>query len=342
MPLTNTYLFLFADLIGSTEVATELSQTSYAGKYIASLHWAYERAVQFITETEIFPEVRFSHTIDSKRIALIGDEVFSPTILRHDWLKEGSAGGILDVVASAVSFSFLTKLCWLASPYNLGRMSSQQFPRDIAVGIHIGPATQVFDDKPDVLASLHINVTKRIENSARTGDESRIFASDDVCRYFALWTKEYETRNLPLERLPPLIYSTFRKRGERTDVKGVSRRVQLYELVWKPDSMKVFGKILESPSSDESDTESAVRRLGTICLPPEEGRPDSYVQRWFSSVRSLPSIFFDEVWLLLSCYLLSCAFVRHPKLRISQSTQRKYISTCQSLFQRLERNVTEI
>ena len=156
MENVRNYLLLFADLVGSTEVAVEASPSLFSSLYIASYHWAASKAFKFVKEKGAYPSVEFNSSIESLRVS--GDEVLSFTPLPE------SPDDQEDLIASAVAFSYVTKLFWLIGPYNLQRVLSKQFPRDVAVGIHLGPAVKVpCICQEDQIASLHINIAKRME-----------------------------------------------------------------------------------------------------------------------------------------------------------------------------------
>lgn len=345
MNAQQNYLFLFADLIGSTEVAGELSHEEYARTYIHSLHWAFDRALRFISKQDAFPKVLFTKTIDQNRIILAGDEVFSTTLIDPSWLEPRQRKTLQDVVASAVSFAFLTKICWLLSPYNLRRMLSQQFPRDVAFGIHMGPATQVFDDRETILASLHINVAKRIEGTARKGKESRIFASGEVRQVFENWKSYYRDEcKLAEKHTPPLMHCVFRPRDGKDEFKGVPTRVQLYELEWEESSCTLFTELLK-PETEDIDAEAALKTFGEICLPVKgeishifgtDGHTQlEYIDHWFRAINNLPRIFFDETWQLLNYFLISCTFIRQPSVQRDRGKMVKYLDICDTLIDRV-------
>ena len=220
------YLLLFADLIGSTEVASEATPSFYAGNYIASYYWAAKRAKQYL-ELKIFKKDKFLLTIDDIRLA--GDEALSFTPLNF---QKHSKDELEDMVASAVAFAYVTKLYWLVSPYNLLRMHGKLFPRDIAVGIHIGPAALVPKEKAKdtQIAGLHINITKRIEDQAREGSESRIFVSYDVADMFKGWLRRRQ--RIPFECRSPLTFTEFRELPNISSMKGMPKKLRLLELVW--------------------------------------------------------------------------------------------------------------
>jgi class 3 adenylate cyclase len=344
---TTNYLILFADLVGSTEVATEVSPRFYARTYSASYRWAAHRALDYIKDPSAFPRQVFKKRIEE--ISVAGDEVLCFVPLCD--LNEGEPQ---DIVASAVAFAWVTKLYWLACPYNVRRMVGKQFPRDIAVGLHIGPAALVpSEDNRSDIASLHINVAKRIEGQARRGTESRIFASYEVADNFKAWSEG--AKAIPVADRSPLSFMRFSAR-KTPELKGVPKRVQLLELEW-PDTdvhnlENLLGQLVETPDTDEVVSESAARFLAKTFLPVSD-RPfakastssplvemdiqsvttgEGYIEEWFRGVAEWNKLFFDEPWLALNCYLVSCALLRHAA--VNKSKRSEYIAIAKRLRDR--------
>jgi len=348
----DNYLILFADLVGSTDVAVEAPPRFYAETYVSSYHWAARRAMEFVKSHHIFPRERFSASISEIEVA--GDEVLCFTPLDpedgHDVQRE-------DAVASAVALAYVTKLYWLASPYNLRRMLGKQFPRDVAVGIHIGPVASVptTDESPQV-ASLHINIAKRIENEARDGRESRIFASYEVSDLFRRWLAR--VRPGRDRGRSPLSFTQFVPRTTLAAVKGVPKKLRLLELEWPAalgNLTYLLQQLLNTPGSADVDTEVAAKFLAENFLL----RPDTpftydagetsaihyasdtfggtttadYIESWFRAVRQLNKLFFDESWLVLNCYALSCSLLRHSHARADRVAE--YVETTTSILARL-------
>jgi class 3 adenylate cyclase len=350
---TENYLILFGDLVGSTQVAAEVRPSFYAETYSASYRWAVNRAIDFMECKKIYPKRSFSSRIERPKVA--GDEVLSFT--RLDSGRRGTA--LLDTVASAVLFAWLTKMIWLASPYNLRRILGKQFPRDIAVGIHIGPAVYVPTEsgEPDI-ASLHINVTKRIEDEARKGSESRIFASHVVADLLNKWCDQARQPEVP-DR-PILSFTRFTPREAPELMKGIPKKVQLLELDW-PDLQAKEAKYLLSLGQQPTTTarqkgasEIAVAVLGKLFLR-SNGNPfaaknrtneplvmaelpgadtaSGYISLWFDAVDELDKLFFDECWLVLNCYFMSCALLQHAEAKKSDILRYSTITT--RVFDRL-------
>lgn len=347
METTKNYLLLFADLVGSTEVAVEASPMSYSRTYVASYHWAARRAHDFILDKEAFPRQQFQATIDRPRVA--GDEVLSFTPMPDDLTLQQ------DIVASAVAFAYVTKLFWLVSPYNLQRILGKQFPRDVAVGIHIGPAVDVpVEGIETQIASLHINIAKRIEGVARDGRESRIFASYEVRDLYHKWVKRHA--GVEWKHRAPLSYTQFVQRDKPQLVKGIPKPLQLFELEWNHDDDTHLRYILEqlhrSPNTNDVDTEGAARRMIEIFLPPtrppfvmdgpEQKRQvdasyasaDEYIKNWFDGIEAVNKLFFDEYWLVISSYLVSCGMLRHTA--VTNGSRTSYVGIAEHVCDRLQ------
>jgi len=346
------YLILFADLVGSTEVAVEVPPAFYSQTYVASYHWAARRAMNFVEDTNVFPKERFKATI--RPIHVAGDEVlsFTPLDIADDTDREARE----DIVASAVSLAYVTKLYWLASPYNLRRMLGKQFPRDVAVGIHIGPAAPVKRSDTEQIASLHINVAKRIEGRARSGGESRIFASYEVADLFHGWTKRVSGPDVDVGDRSPLSFTKFRPRCRPQQVKGISKKLQLLELEWNAEDQDSLLYLLEvlttTPDTEDADTEGAASFLaenflpsGDVLFPEGDGggaavvhdaelgtTPTEYIACWFRAVTRLNKLFFDEPWLVLNCFLVSCSFLRHRAL--GAEDRREYSIVTRAILDR--------
>lgn len=328
MAETSHYLILFCDLVGSTEVAVEASPLFFARTYIASFHWAAYKALKFVQECQTFGDANFSRKIDKIHIA--GDEVHAFIPLDFTWAPRD----LEDLVASTISFAYVTKLFWLAAPYNLQRMLRHQFPRDISVGIHIGQAAPVQNSEDSDVAGLHINVTKRIESKARDAKESRIFASRDVTEIFERWRRRTEW--IPRESRPPLWLTNFFPQPPISG-KGVPKKLEVLELGQAKGRLNDFADLVQqledTPETVDVSAESAVRIMAEIFIPPglaifkddaatlsidhelaEVNTVEGYIDKWFRAIDMLPKIFLDERWLLFNCFLVSCALIRHTSV----------------------------
>jgi hypothetical protein len=280
-----------------------------------------------------------------------GDEVLSFIPLPS---KSGGNGQrIIEVVASSVAFAFVLKLYWLASPYNLRRLIEKQFPRDIAVGIHIGPAETIrsYENHTDI-AGLHINVTKRLETAAREGRHSRIYASDDVAHLFGKWCAQHA--ELGRDKAAPLLYTHFSQVQLPIDLKGVPVKVTPFELKLDEKSeskiQDLISLIYDSPDKLNCESEKAVRILASTLLKGIfKRRSDTsdfagvsneleYIDRWFKAIDTLPRLFYNDIWTVLASFFLSCGFIRQKN--ITPAKKDRYQKITETLQKRL-RNLIE-
>ena len=348
MPTTGNYLILFADLIGSTEVATEALPSVFTELYIASFQWAARQAYQFVLERGVFPGQDFTETLDAPRIQ--GDEVFSFTKLDDltDPQKE-------DCVASAVAFAKVIKLMWLAGPYNVQRITDKQFPRGISIGLHIGPAGRVLVPAGDSeqIAGIHINIAKRIEGAAKEGSESRIFASSDVKRCFAAWVARHDS--IPEHCKAVISLCEFRPCVGMSDLKGLPRKVQLFELMGMVKIAKLAQAQLHAlkttPETNDQGAETVAAKLAQAFLPPgmtpfsRDNTPmvvhslrsaetnAGYIAKWFEAVGQPMHLFFDEAWLLMNAFFVSASLARHSD---AAANAANYTSGLETLYNLLD------
>lgn len=339
---TSDYLILFGDLVGSTEVAVEATPLFFARTYIASFHWAAHKALDCVKKVgDIFGDANFTKRIENIDIA--GDEVHAFIPIDSSLGKTGRDNE--DLVASAVSFAYVTKLYWLAAPYNLNRMLDQQFPRDISVGIHIGRAAAVQDSEGSDVAGLHINITKRIESQAREAKESRIFASRDVTDLFEEWRKRNGA--LPEASRPPLWFTKFFHRPEPISGKGVPKKLNVLELeraekTVDQELIKLITQLATTPETEEVSAESVARIMAETFIPNSEAifadpelsvdnvvsgaqTAEAYINKWFDALQSFPKIFLDEPWLIFNCFFVSSMLMRHPAIRAEERDRSKKI-----------------
>lgn len=268
------YLILFADLIGSTEVASEQSPNTYSRTYIASFRWAANRAIDYIRQDVWSKNKKLNFNKRIEKITIIGDEVFSIKKLLSATTADTDSGKTAiddqnsDIVASAVLFAYLIKLYWFVSPYNLNRLLGNQFTRDISVGIHIGPAGPLIKDKhddgDDDVAGLHINIAKRIETLARDGTSTRIFASEDVNHHFGKWRKRFLSVRYQDQAL--LTFMQFDKFGDRHFIKGLPRSIEVFELKWVTNNNDLLLMLKEFTSfrfdTQDLEAEDVLQKLG--------------------------------------------------------------------------------
>ena len=349
------YLILFADLIGSTEVASEALPREFAELYVASFQWAARRAYEFVRLKGVFDKQDFKKILGMPRIQ--GDEALSFTEL-----DELTNGEVQDCVASALAFAYVLKLMWLASPYNVRRLEDKQFPRGISIGLHIGPAGSVIVAKgqPKQIAGLHINIAKRIEGAAKDGTDSRIFASHDVTKRFAEWLHRHE--NVPTHHKSPIAMSRFEPCKDLSDLKGLPRKVQLYELIAIDSDIFTHAKqnyleIATTPNKINGPAEKVIQKWAHRFLPKGKkpfhlSGPNGtenpmvvynlksgdtvrgYISCWFKALDQPILLFFDEAWLMMSAFFISCGLARHDD--VGKQAREGYAKASKRLFDLLE------
>lgn len=321
---TSDYLILFGDLIGSTEVASEASPSLFSKLYIGSFHLAAQCAQDYITNP-VFTTVKFSKIIEGMQLS--GDEVLSFTDMTG--LNEDQK---TDLIASAVTFAFMIKTFWMASPYNILRLHEKKFFRDIALGIHIGPAERISDDAQSDIAGLHINVTKRLETAARSANNSRILVSDDVNHYFSGWLKKWSALLAP--HAPPLLYTIFDQVQSPLDLKGIPVKVTPFELQLNKENKAKIRELLElifsTPERIGAEAEDAVRILGDTFLEKlfqyrslldqikDIKTTDEYISHWFDAVDHLPHLFLHDLWTVMVVFFICCGFNRRCDLNVTK------------------------
>lgn len=330
------YLFLFVDLIANTEISANFPGSIYAGKYIGSFHWAVNRAKSFIQANYIFPKAQFRRVIQN--ITLAGDQVNS-----FSQIDTSKSTDIQDLIASSVAFVYMIQLYFLASPFNLERMKKGLPIKKIAAGLHIGPANDVPSEDFNDLASLHINLTKRIEESARDGTQSNIFATINIVDVFNAWQTRIKNESKTKYR-PPLSYAYF---GDPTkhDIKGMrGQKIETYELELiqtDNDLEKLLDELLTNSDIENVENfkaEYAASIMATnflVCngypFRYSNGRraishykyknASEYINDWFTELDKNENLtFVDSIFMALNYSIISGAFMRHPEVEEKSDT----------------------
>lgn len=208
---------MFCDLVGSSEVASELQIQDYGRGYIASFYWAIDKAHTFLKRRlgmDKWPRSRLKYQ---------GDELLVTKNLK------GQVDLIPNEVSLALSFFYTLKLYWLISPYNRKRIESKRVPREISCGIHIGD-TYTMNQR---IVGFDINLAKRVETVSREGYSSNIFVTRLVSTCFNRW-KEGEIKsvrqgNKELSELKLLTCAGFGKSIPK-ELKGIFNKVYISEL----------------------------------------------------------------------------------------------------------------
>lgn len=188
-------LVFFVDLVGSSTVSSERSTKAYWRDYVRPFYVAIERVYNqyCLHEDAPFSFLRKRNVPGDKafRLSYRGDELVGLVLFpqTEDRFSPTMQAAVVEVVRSL----YALKLFWLASRYNLERISQGQRPRDIAAGIHIGPINLIrgvhgqnpatrTGDREDACyhVGYAINLAKRVEGASRGGESSHIFATGEV------------------------------------------------------------------------------------------------------------------------------------------------------------------
>ncbi len=343
------YLIFFADLIGSTEVASEASPYSFARYYLLSYHWAVDRAFEYLKNSgKIFGKNQFKKLINQPRNT--GDEIITFTAI------ENNEEDFQDLVASSITYGFVLKMCWFTSPYNLLRLLHKKFPRDVAIGIHIGPAVTIRDGVDDSdIAGLHINVSKRLETAARSGKQSLIYVSDDIKYQYEKWQEKIRhTKNDDKSKTIPLEYTRLYDIPNPVDMKGIPIKITPSELQLdknaRNDLDELFKLMKKTPSIAGTTTENALSMLGKYLTTGIEEWQFSndhgqtiggkeLAQKWFEANENSPNIFYNDLWTVVVFYFISCAYLLNfPEEPLFNIGTNKIYNSLKKLIQEKNKN----
>ena len=346
MKKEDQYLFLFADLKGSTEVANTVNELYK--KYMTSFHWAVSRAKYFLYSNYVFPQAHFRRIIQN--IEIIGDEVSSFTILNvvNETEKE-------DLIASSVSFLYMLELYWLASPINLERLQNKLAPYEISAGLHIGNAQKIPSEFSTRLISYNINITKGIQEKAKECNHSNIYATDDVKNYYNNWrTKLLDELEMP-ELRPPLVYTGFKKsKSKKIRNKEISLNLWELSLLFtenKEDIDALFKEIscITNKSEYQAETASMVMSSNFLIC---KGNPfrysdgrnaiegcnfpnaDKYISIWFKTMKETSYDFIKSSFMALNYLIISGSFIRHPEIK--DNKKNEYMKICNDLYNKMK------
>jgi len=174
-------VILFADIVGASEVSNNCSIDEY-DSFIDEFHDICKK-----TRDLIFPTSEYS--VEEIESSIKGDEI---CLILHSGKDFGSVSafaqkkeeeGLIKDVKNAILFAVGLKLMWLISEYNRKRIHCWLVPRQLAVGINVGPVmfrVHAATGREKSSEGYTINLAKRIEGIAREGQYSKIF----VCKEF--------------------------------------------------------------------------------------------------------------------------------------------------------------
>lgn len=268
-------LMIFCDLVGSSEVANELTPEKYANDYIKSFYFVGEAALNFIGMENEKWKLDNTNEIEYEPS---GDEVLIFKSIND--IKNCTR----DVV-TALSFAYTLKLYWLLSPYTVGKILDKKPPREIACGVHIGKIVRVkSSDNSPKYASYDINIAKRVEGVSRKGTSSNVYVTNFIGEKFNKWRKNELRISKKIEDLRLLTCTGFESVMPEP-LKGIAEKVWVSELLpnFKPPKKKL-SKILDT-MKDKAAGSKAYRTLSN-CIKIFFDQKYSN-NRWFSGESSL-------------------------------------------------------
>lgn len=125
-------IILFADIVGCSEISNENGVEDYA-KILYQFFTAADLAYQATDNFKIFKKEGEEFFFN-----FAGDEVCLFILLKED-TESLSTPDCDDKLYAALRFSVSLKFFWYLSEYNLIRTKNQLAPREIGIGIHVGP-----------------------------------------------------------------------------------------------------------------------------------------------------------------------------------------------------------
>ena len=273
-------LMIFCDLVGSSEVANELTPQHYANDYIKSFYFVGESALNFI-EKEIDCEWKLNNT-SKIEYDPSGDEIL--IFKKIEDIKDCT-----NDVVTALSFAYTLKLYWLLSPYTVKKILDKKPPREIACGVHIGRIVRVkssnLSDNSTKYASYDINIAKRVEGVSRKGTSSNVYVTNFIGEKFNKWRKkELQERKL-ITHLRLLTCTGFESVTPEP-LTGIAEKVWVSELIPNfkhPDNKISLSDILDA-MKDETSGFKAYETLSS-CIKIFFGQQNQD-NRWFSKESS--------------------------------------------------------
>jgi tetratricopeptide (TPR) repeat protein len=221
-------IILFADIIGCSEVSNNCIIEQY-DNFIKEFH---EICVK--TRDLLFPKTEYSaEEIES---SIRGDEIclilHSGKDIKKDYFStfDEEKDKIVKDAKNSILFAVGLRLMWLISEYNRERIKCSLLPRDLGIGINIGPvmfSVHPATDRGKSSEGYSINLAKRIEGVSREGIFSKIF----VCKEFKYICDENE---IPVE---------FDK-GKVFELKGITTPPYLHEIKDIIDSKIVIESLI--------------------------------------------------------------------------------------------------
>ena len=233
-------IVFFVDLVGSASVSSEKSLASFWDEYIrhyyAAIEFAlgaYRKEAELVYISRDFQSPEFGSLIQYRGDEVVGFLNFPKTVNKR----------ILDqAVVEVIRFVYALKILWLASRYNLNRIHEGQMPREISVGIHMGPIRLVENQNDKTLyhVGYTINVAKRVEGASRIGDSSHILVTAEVREAYRRWILSnkaedtFSMRGIEFQRLGSEVQEKF---------KGIDPPPEVWELVPSKHAERVMRRL---------------------------------------------------------------------------------------------------
>ena len=278
---------LFVDLIGSSDVASIQESRDY-NKYVS----------QFQNMTlSVFEEETKDGRMSGKRASSLtkdfvdfnvrGDEGFLVLAGKKNHERDLKHTIEKDIITS-LRIALRLKYEWLFDQKNLDRMRKMKRPFEIAIGINTGRIDLIKDpnlsneiERKYVAEGYAVNLAKRIEGQSRTGMSSGIFVSEYTFGKYNEIGGENTLRFIP---------------QERSSLKGISGKVQLYELVFA--NLDDEDELMKIPKGWFSEKEWKRRQTGIrASLKKVEEEFSDTLNPWFGQVAS--NIKWRKAWNLL-------------------------------------------
>lgn len=180
-----TATILFADIVGSLELANYLDALAYE-KVLREWHEVATAAVRLCAERELC-------RLAPGDVSIRGDEL---CVLFH-------SGDLRQDITGALTVAAEVKVGWLLSRANARRMGEGKPPLEVGVGLHTGVVVETRRQPPvgdspaeTVLEGFNISIAKRVEECSRRGRFSKILLSQTTYKYLEGLGLEHECHYL--------------------------------------------------------------------------------------------------------------------------------------------------
>ncbi len=210
-PIQKKATILFADLIGSSDVASLTKSKDYS-EYLDAFKTTFMTCIN-----KVFNSQSYNKCDKSKP----NQELIHYEIKGDEGFLVISGKNVETDISNIFKFALLLKITWLLqNDQSIKRLKENKKPFEIAIGINTG-FVNIVDNKLDarkcVPEGYAINLTKRIESESRKANVSGIFISEYTYATYSSIAGEDVLR--------------FEQIGTTT-LKGISGSIKLYELIF--------------------------------------------------------------------------------------------------------------